>query len=746
MRLRMSIAMAGVAGGAAAWATVLRAARRRDQAWSIAGADGPIEIRRDDAGVPHVRGASAADALRGLGYCHGVDRPVQIVLARLIGRGRAAEALGASEELVAFDKLFRRLDLGREAEAQVALLPPRCREQLEAYCSGVSDAFSRRRPWELALLRHRPDPWRPADCVTMSRLMGYLGLAQTQGDMERILVELVQGGIDEALLAELLPGRLELLDVDLLREVQLGSRVLSPAARQLGLPSLSASNAWAVAPERTRSGSALLASDPHLDVNRLPAVWYEALLDHGERWCAGATMPGLPAVLVGRSADLAWGLTYGGADAIDSWVEECRGGRFMREVDGERRWLAFRRRDELVRRRGSSPLSLPVFENEHGVLDGDPRVEGRYLCTRWAAAHGTGAPSLAAMLELPEIRDVEAAAGLLRNVEFSFNWVLADREGSIAHQMSGRIPRRRRGNGLIPLSGWDPAHDWDGYVSPEDLPRRTHPREGLVASANEDVNELATVPVITLPLAPYRVQRIVELLRARSDWTAADFERMQMDLVSPQARRFLEVLRPLLAGDGRFDSIAAWDCAYDDDSRAAAWFETFYTALVEHALTAACGDAGRFILRETAMVAMHFGLLDDVLLSADGGWHGADGRDAAFLRAAEHAFAAPPATLAEQQPLVMGHLLLHGRVPSWAGFDRRPGALRGGRATIHQAQRLRTGGRDVCIGPSYRMVTDLAEPALRSALPGGPSERRFSRWYDSGVAEWWSGRFKTLAR
>ncbi|MDP8968317.1 MAG: penicillin acylase family protein, partial [Actinomycetota bacterium] len=232
----------------------------------------------------------------------------------------------------------------------------------------------------------------------------------------------------------------------------------------------------------------------------------------------------------------------------------------------------------------------------------------------------------------------------------------------------------------------------------------------------------------------------------RSDWTVADFERMQMDRVSPQARRFLEVLRPLLASDRRFDAIAGWDCAYDDDSRAAAWFEMFYSALVEHALTAACGAAGRFIVRETAVVAALFGLLDDVLLSDDGGWHGAEGRDAAFMRAAERAFAAPPATLAEQQPLVMGHLLLHRRVPAWVGYDRRPGALRGGRATIHQAQRLRAAGREICLGPSYRMVTDLAEPLLRTALPGGPSDRRFSRWYDNGIAGWWSGRPKTLAR
>ena len=146
------------------------------------------------------------------------------------------------------------------------------------------------------------------------------------------------------------------------------------------------------------------------------------------------------------------------------------------------------------------------------------------------------------------------------------------------------------------------------------------------------------------------------------------------------------------------------------------------------------------------MVATHFGLLDDVLLSLDGSWHGADGRDAAFLRAAEHAFTASPATLAEQQPLVMGHLLLRGRFPAWVGYDQRPGALRGGRATIHQGQKLRVGGRDICIGPSYRMVTDLAEAALRTALPGGPSDRRFSRWYRSGIEDWWSGRFKTLAR
>ena len=741
---RAAITAAGAAaGGAAAWAA-RGTLRCRDTRSTISGGDGSIVIERDAAGVPHVRASSYADTLHGLGYCHGRDRQMQIVLTRLIGQGRVAEATG-KQELVEVDTLFRRLDFGRGAQEQVELLAPERRRQLEAYCSGVSSALERGRPWELALIRHRPEPWRPVDAILLARLIGYVGLAQMQGDTERMIIELLQAGIDEALLRELLPVGMEGLDAELVRGVRLGTPVL-PAAAAPGAPSLAASNAWAIAPQRTRDGSALLAGDPHLEINRLPAVWYEAVLDHGERWCAGATMPGLPAMMIGRSDDVAWSITYGCGDAIDSWVQECRDGCFARDVDGERRWIAFDRREEVILRRGAEPVTVTVFENEHGVLDGDPHEEGHHLSTRWASGDGTGGASLAAILELPEACNAEAAAGLLREVEFSFNWVLADRAGAVAHQMSGRIPRRRRDSGLVALAGWDPDNDWLGFVAPEDLPRQVSPAGGFVASANEDVNHFGNVPVITLPTAGYRAARIAELLGARADWTVADVERMQMDLLSLQARRYVDVLRPLLAGDARFEPIAAWDCVYDGDSAEAAWFERFYVALVEQAFVAACGEAGLFIVAETGMIAGCFGLLDEVLLRPDSAWHGAEGRDARLLRAAEHAFTAPASTLAELQPLLLGHLVMSGTLPPWLGFDRRPGAMRGGRATIHQGQQLRIGGRDISVGPSYRMVTDLASSALRTVLPGGPSDRRFSRWYASGVADWLTGRSKTLAR
>jgi penicillin amidase len=696
--------------------------------------------------VPHILGATTTEALRGLGFCHGFDRGLQMALGRIIGMGRAAATLEASDALVALDTLFLRLDLARGASIQIERLAPRNRERLQAYCDGVNQAFAERVPWELRLARHRPPPWQPTDAVLLMRLMGYLGLAQSQGDIERAIVELLHGGTPVELIEELLPGGLAMLDLELLRDVRLETRVLAPLPAQLGLPSLGGSNAWAVAPRLTAGGAALLAGDPHLAINQIPATWCEAVIHHGGRWCAGATIPGLPAVLVGRNRDVAWSLTYGGADATDSWIEECRAGCCLREVDGEQRWVPFSAREATLERRGGEPLTLSIYENEHGLLDGDPYVTGRYLCTRWAAAHGTGATSLDAVFELLFADDCDGAITQLRTIELSFNWIVADAGGAIAHQMSGRLPRRAEGTtGLVPLPGWDARHDWDGFLAPHELPCRRDPAEGFVASANDDINHLAATPIITLPIAPYRLQRIEALLRARADWSVADFEAMQMDRLSLQAVRYLDVLRPLLAGDERFDPIGRWDCVYDDDSREAGWFEAFYAAFLERALTSACNaETAAFILHETTITAAIFGMFDDALLRRESAWHGAGGRDAALLRAAQAAFAAPPQTLAQRQPLVLEHLLLAGRVPRWMGFDRPTPGLRGGRATIHQGQKMRTGGRDVLGGPSYRMVTDLGRALLRTALPGGPSDRRSSRWYASDVEDWWRGHSKSL--
>jgi len=713
---------------------------RSRTAWTLRG-DGEIDIRRDDAGVPRVRASTEADTLRGLGHCHGTDRALQLVITRIIGQGRAAEILDGGDEMVEIDRFFRRVDLAGGTQAQVDALSSRHRELLDAYADGVNRAFAASRPWELRLLRHRPDPWTPADCVLMGRMIGYVGLAQTQGEAERWIAQMLCGGVSVEVLDELFGGRLEGFDASLVEGLAIDESLVPDSIRWYpAAPAAAASNNWALAPSRTGSGSAILANDPHLEVNRLPSVWYEAQLEGPLGWMAGASMPGVPAILAGRNEHVAWGVTYAYADVIDSWVEDCRDGCFRRDdADGER-WEPFAVREEVIERKGGEPLVMRLHKNLHGALAGDPSVPGRYLATRWAGRDG-GAVSLGAALELPGARSAGEAGDLLSRLEWAFNWVMADDAGSIEYRMSGRIPRRRDGaSGLLPLAGWRAEDDWQGFHEPGDLPRRSDPPEGFVATANEDLNEHGVAKPINLPGPSYRAERIAALLGARSDWTVELVRHVQMDALSLQARSFLALLRPLLEGDERFADILRWDGSYEH-AQHVAWFEAFYDAAVEAVLTWVGGtDTARYVVTETDLIANFFWLIDDVLLGERATWAGEEGRDGALRRMAVAALGAKPAA----RTMTMRHLMLGGRLPGWLGFDHGPVPLRGGRATVHQTQVVRIGGREVAVGPSIRLVTQMADRIVWTALAGGPSDRRWSRWYTSDVAGWRAGRLKRV--
>lgn len=645
------------------------------------------------------------------------------------------------------DRFFRRLNFSSGAGAEVRKLSPEHRARAEAYCDGVNHGLRRGRLWGLRALGYKPEPWTVADCVLLTRVIGYFGLAQSQGDIERFIVEMIQGGVPLEHLEEMFPGVLGEADLGLLRRVRLGERLV-PADLRWGrlVPPAVASNCWALAPSRTASGRSLLANDPHLDVNRLPALWYEAALERDDRFCIGATMPGLPAVVVGRTNDVAWGVTYSCMDAHDAWIEDCRDGRYRRTVEGRERWLPFRSRTEVIKRKRKSDLTVTFYENDHGVLDGDPFVPGLYLTARWSGAAGTGAASLEAAMDVARAPGVAGAMEALGNIETAWNWVLADRHGSIGYQMSGLMPLRRAGaGGVVPLEGWDERNDWTGFAAPAELPRALDPETGFIVSANDDLNHLGRAQPITLAMGSDRAERIQELVAARGDWSIAETETLQMDAFSKQAERFMATLRPLLTASARADVLAAWDCCYDVDSTGAYLFERFYRALVADVFGAVCGaDVMRFLMDETGVLAGYYDSFDRVLLDPDSVWFGREGRDAAWRRAAESALCGPVKKWGEHQSFVMNNIALGGRLPTRLGFDYGPVPLRGARATVHQGQVFGSGGRHVVVAPSLRFVTDFAHTAVYTCLPGGPSEKRRSRWYTSGIADWIAGRFKPV--
>jgi penicillin amidase len=720
------------------------------------GAPVGLTITRDAHGVPHIDGPRLEAVLWGLGFCHALDRGMQLLLTRLLGQGRASECLDASDEALEIDRFFRRLNCRAHAASELEKLSPSARARLTAYADGINAQLGRRVPWELRLLGHTPEPWEGADCIALSRVIGYVGLAQTQGDIERVLLEMVQAGVDDARLRALFPNIPELERLDgsdprlpsreLLRRVRLGQRTVPEGVRWLcPVPSLTASNNWAIAPSKSRSGHALLSNDPHLEINRLPNVWYEVaarITSQPGHYVLAATMPGLPAALLGRTRELAWGATYSFMDTIDSWIEQVQGGRYRRGDHYE----PFRQRHEEIRRKGKPSVHETFFENEHGVLEQSPHTDGYVLATRWAAER-SGARSLEAAFAMWTATSVDEGMQRLGELETAWNWMLADRAGDIGYQMSGLSPRRREGvSGFVPLPGWLPENDWQGWLSLEELPRAKNPAEGFLVTANEDLSRYAAVPCQNATMADYRAVRIRALIGGQETLDTEACERIQYDTHSLQAERFMQRLRPLLPDSEAGRTLADWDCRYDAASLGATLFERFYAELTLIVI-------GRYLLgpdvvahlsNTTALFTSYYNNLDRLMLDPPAEFCEGRSADELYREAFERAAAGSSLRWSEQATTTLRHLMFAGRLPLALGFDRGPIPLVGGRASPCQTQFYMVGNRQGCLGATVRINVDLGEDALHTNLLGGPSDRRFSRWYCSGVDDWLAGKFKRV--
>ncbi len=691
---------------------------------------GAAEVFWDDRGVAHVRAEDEVERFRGLGYVQARDRGMQMLLSRTLAQGRLCETLADTQENLAIDKAFRRLGFHVDARDEWDKADDRLRAVLEAYCAGVDQAFAERVPWELRMLgMKRAEPWRPEDCILWGRVMGHFGLSQSQESMERFVVELVRLGIDRDLLDALLPGRLDGLDEDLVRRLHVDPPLV-PADLPIEAPIFAASNNWAIAGSRTRSGAAILANDPHLEVNRLPCVWQEVVLEWSEGYAMGATVPGIPAIIIGRTRDLSWGVTYTYQDATDSWIEEVKDGRFRRD-DAQNGWLDFDVREEVIQRKKNESVTIHVYENDHGTLQGEP-VDGLMLTTMWAPSRGTGARSMAAFLDVLDATDVEQGAEALGRVETGWNWVLADRSGRIAYQMSGTVPRRRDGaNGFVPLPGWDPANDWLGSLSPEELPRCIDPEDGYFATANDDLSAYGTAPAQNLTMGDYRARRIRDSLAARDDWTVGDARVLQLDRRSAQAERYLVGMIAHAPDAETLELLDGWDGDYAHP--AGAFFEAFYRELVLDVLRGRLGGAmADYLWQHSGIIAGFHRLFDDMLLDDECPWY-VDSRQDTWRRVMAKVVQAGPAPLPAFR---MENILLGRKVP---GVAKGPFTMRGSRASILQFQAYHVAGRFTTFAPSYRFITSMDTDEASTIVAGGPSDRPFTRHYASEVQNWLAG-------
>jgi len=713
-----------------------------------------IQLSRTPDGVMRLRADDDLDLARGLGFAHAHDRMVQMMLVRLAGQGRLSECLISDDDTLAIDVFMRGMGLRREAEKEVGGLGADARLLAEAYAEGVNFYLAnKRRPLELALVRYRPEPWTVADTLLTIKIMSYFGLAQSQQDMEKYLIQALGAGMATTKLKKLMTPHLDDLDdavVEKLGELRYVQPLLPESVRWLtAMPRIMASNNWAVAGSRTSSGTPLACSDPHLECNRLPAVWYETVMETRDDYRMGATMPGIPGLIMGRTRNLSFGFTYGFMDMVDYFLEECRDGAYRRGDD----YLPLDIRTETIRRKGEEPVRITVRENDLGVLEADGFAaelsDGFYLTRAWSAHRGGAARSLEALARLPDARTVPEAQVTLREVTISCNWLLADREGNIGYQQSGLLPDRRH-SGLYPVPAWDESWHWKGMVPSEQLHSVLNPSESFLATANDDHNPPAGPLAVNLPMGSYRADRIRALLSECTSCTLDDMERIQNDLYSLQAEAFMTILRPLLPATFAGRMLAGWDLRYDAASRGATLFETVYHALLREVFGRGLfGEAAwDATVTSTAILADYYHLFDNVLLGDDPSWFGMEGRQRLFLRVLEEVLTEVDLDAimpwGRRQQIVMKNIFFEGRLPAWLGFDHGPVELPGNRATVVQGGIFTSLNRQTTFTPSWRFITDLGDDSARTALAGGPSGRRFSRWYTTDIKRWLGGNYKTL--
>jgi len=710
---------------------------------------------RDEHGVPHIQAPTGREALYGLGYMHAVDRPTQMLFARAVASGRAAELIADKPELLETDRLFRRIGLYVHLDEEIRSLDDETFDELTAYCEGVNDGLKgARRSLPMWATGFVPTPWNQRAVLLVGNLLSYGGLVIGQQQNERIILELVQAGVADNKLRELFHPWLDGADFELLRDLKM-SRQMSDQALELltDLPRLAGSNAWAVSPARSATGTALLAADPHLEVNRLPAVWYEAVLEWPDGYVMGATLPGCPLFAVARTPQLAWGVTYLKGDTSDYFIEHCRPGgstnwQYRRGDD----WFDFAVRKEVIERKGGDPETLDVYFNDQGTLEAEPEpgTPGHYLSLGWVGDRTGSAASITTWLDMLSARTAREGMDLARECPLpTLVWLFADRQGHIGRQASGWFPRRSgKHSGLLPLAAWDATSHWRGLLPSDHLPREYDPPAGFVAAANEDVNTSSGPKLVTQPVPDYRKRRIVELLSGIGAATVEDMQHLQYDLVSVQARELLKIFLPCLPDGHIKEKLRSWDCSYRTDSTEATLFTRLYRNVMLEIFGQEQGIGWRrmlYLCTRTGFSMMVLTCIDRLLAKDHSLWWENGDKQELVRRAAAKLATEKEEPWSAINSFHFVNRFLEGRFFNRAlGFDSRELPMPGCHATLFQGHLLKAGRRETTFAPSYHFVTDVGTDEVWTNLPGGPSESRMSGFYKNDIPRWRSGSYKRL--
>ena len=540
-----------------------------DQTLEVRGLTAPVEIVRDNANVPHIfpqEGGGDNDAYFALGYAHAQDRLWQMTIMRRTIQGRLSEVFG--QRTVRIDRLLRRLDLYRAAQTSVAVQDAETIAALTAYSAGVNArlaeindrALGRGAP-EMFLFNAPVAPWQPADSIAIIKAMALQLSGHLEEEVIRARTALMLDNPER--LKDILPDapgtgvaalpEFASLFPDLPRyaaSIPMPETSLSPFPKR-GLAG--ASNAWSADPARSASGGTLLANDPHLGFSA-PTIWYLARMELSTGGVIGATIPGVPVVMTGRSTRLGWGLTSSYMDDQDLFIEKLnpKNPEEYLTPDG---YKPFESRPSIIQIKDAQPITLtlrwtengPVLPGTHYSLD-TVTPPGHVVSLGWPALSDRDT-TIGAALRLMKASNVNEAIRIGEDfVAPSQNLSLVD-QNTIAMKMIGKVPARtprHQSQGRLPSQGWREVNRWRGWAPYAANPQFVSPRGGILGNTNNKLLERPFPNHVSYVWGDtQRVNRWQKLMQNREVHTRDSFIEAQLDTVSFTARSLL----PLIGAD-----------------------------------------------------------------------------------------------------------------------------------------------------------------------------------------------------
>ena len=726
-----------------------------------------VKVSWDSSGVIHIDGDDETDVIFASGYVSAQERLWQMELMRRLAKGKLSEIFGA--ETVEIDKLSLMLGLDSLSYRNYENISEESRRWLDAYAEGINaylDRIGDDLPIEFILMNFKPEKWSPQDCMLQNRLMAWFLNFNWKAD---VLYGTLASHLPQEKFREIWPGWSEyphiMTGTASGRLIGHYNQIQETLHQILGVNSLYAgSNSWVIAPKMSQSGSAMLANDPHLQI-QFPSLWLEMRLTTSEFEVSGFSLPGSPGIIIGKNKYFAWGLTNGMIDDCDYFIEKVDTARGIYWRDGEQHQLGVQ--TVFIKIKDKSINQFKVYSTSHGPLinqvfpDLKPEV---LLSLKWTGWENSD--ELLTLIQLAKGENwTDFQEALKHFVVPAQNFIYADIFGNIGYQLGGRVPIRTYQDAILPQKGDDSKNRWSGWVPFDRMPSQLNPDRGFIVTANHRIIDDSRYYYSELWEPPYRAVRIEELISDASRLSIQDMMRIQSDGVNLLARETLPVmLREISKGEFNDTylndlqiSLKNWDYDMDVESISASFFEVWTYHLIknifedemEPELFKLFTNLPNFYIRIYAQVMSNEKSLwfDDIRTEQS------ENREALVKRSYTEAIetlkllggeALEDWRWGEIHQLKLSHVLGQVSVTDRV-FNRGPYPVPGNLVTVNVATYGFSKPFHMLAGPSLRFVVDWSEPQIyHSVIPGGNSGNFLSRFYDNQIELWLGGEYKEV--